>query len=132
MARKIPSFTLFALGFLSGILLYWLIDISLISRAENATHVFRIVASSSIHNCDQILKIENSSNINIRCKVETEKQHRGVKYKVRSTVQVQKDDTGNTATVTIENKLKKTQNKKKILTILLKRITARTVLTRSL
>ena len=112
MTRKIPSFILFALGLLSGILLYWLINISFISRAENPANAFRIIASSRVDNCNQLTNITDKNSIDIRCQIERKQTHQGVKYKVKSTVRVTTDATTGKAHIALTNKLKKGKNQK--------------------
>ena len=110
MTRKIQSSSLFILGLLSGILLYWLINISFISRAENADNVFRIIASSRTDNCNQLTNITDKNSIDIRCQVERKQIHQGVKYKVKSTFRVTTDATTGKTHIALTNKLKEGKN----------------------
>ncbi|MDE0119583.1 MAG: hypothetical protein OXM55_06200 [Bdellovibrionales bacterium] len=113
MTKKVPFLILFTLGLLSGVLLYWLINISLISRAEQADNTFRIIASPQSKGCQQLTNITDKTNIDIRCRIERKKSHNGVRYKVRSTIRVKTDETGK-ALISLENTLRQHNRKKKI------------------
>ncbi len=103
---------LFTLGLLSGVLLYWLVNISFISRVEKADNTFRIIASPQSKGCQQLTNITDKENIDIRCLIERRKSHNGVRYKVRSTIRVKTDDTGK-ALISLENTLRPRDPKKK-------------------
>ena len=106
MTRHTQFFILFGLGFLLGFLSYWLGSIAFFPETENSAGPFRILASSrTLRDCNQIQNITNKDNINIYCTIITRKEDHGVRYKVKSIVQVRTDDKKN-AIISVKNKIK--------------------------
>ena len=98
---------LFVLGLLTGLTLYWLVDISTELRAENPSTSFRVLASRSPDSdCSQIKDISSKENLDIYCSITTTEQDRGVSYRVRSTIEVKKDPKKNKAIISVVSKIR--------------------------
>lgn len=109
--RKTQSFILFSLGLLLGAFCYWLASISFFSRVENTNSGFRIIASSKdvsekLDNCPQLENITDKDNIEIYCSFDTQKKDHGVKYRVRSIVNVKKDTNSGKVVISVGKKIK--------------------------
>ena len=111
---RVQSFILFFLGLLLGAFCYWLASLSFFSRVENSHENFRIIASkrtdNRLDNCSQIANITSKDNIDIYCSFDTQRKDRGVEYKDRSTITINRDSKSNKAVIYLKKKIKDSED----------------------
>ena len=118
MSKKVHISLFFVLGVITGLLIYQLISVSVFSRADGragagwraiASYYSTDISSGLRYNCNNNLQnITSVKDIDVYCSFTTQKSDHGVRYEVRSTVEVKTDSNDeDKAVISIKNRLKK-------------------------